>query len=146
MDCAFVEGANGGLHTNYEGKAAAAAEALIRQGYDFAYIHVEAPDEMGHQGQIQDKIQAIENVDQRVLRPLVESLREAGEDFRLLLLPDHPTPCELRTHTAEPVPFLIWYPGITPDEVQTFDEVAALQGAYGLMKEDEFINAFMAAG
>ena len=84
MDCALVEGANGGLHTNYEGKAAAAAEALIRQGYDFAYIHVEAPDEMGHQGQIQDKIQAIENVDQRVLRPLVESLREAGEDFRLL--------------------------------------------------------------
>ena len=101
MDCAFVEGANGGLHTNYEGKAAAAAEALIRQGYDFAYIHVEAPDEMGHQGQIQDKIQAIENVDQRVLRPLVESLREAGEDFRLLLLPDHPTPIEVQMRTYE---------------------------------------------
>lgn len=108
MDCAFVEGANGGLHTNYEGKAAAAAEALIRQGYDFAYIHVEAPDEMGHQGQIRDKIQAIENVDQRVLRPLVESLREAGEDFRLLLLPDHPTPIEVRTHTGEAVPYLLY--------------------------------------
>ena len=97
MDCAQVEGANGGLHTNYEGKAAAALTALVRDGYDFAYIHVEAPDEMGHQGQIKDKIQAIENVDQRVLKPLLQGLRETGEEFRLLLLPDHPTPIEVRT-------------------------------------------------
>lgn len=117
MDCALVEGANGGLHTNYEGKAAAAVEALTRGGYDFAYIHVEAPDEMGHQGQTKDKIQAIENVDQRVLRPVVEGLREAGEDFRLLVLPDHPTPIEARTHTAEAVPYLI-YDSTAPVEGQ----------------------------
>ena len=81
MDCAQVEGANGGLHTNYEGKAAAALTALVRDGYDFAYIHVEAPDEMGHQGQIKDKIQAIENVDQRVLKPLLQ--RPAGDRGRI---------------------------------------------------------------
>ena len=108
MDCAFVEGANGGLHTNYEGKAAAAVGALTEKGYDFAYIHIEAPDEMGHQGQVQDKLTAIEYVDQRVLKPVVEGLREAREEFRLLLLPDHPTPIEARTHTGEAVPYLLY--------------------------------------
>ena len=96
-----VEGANGGLHTNYEGKAAAAVEALTRRDYDFAYIHIEAPDEMGHQGQTQDKIKAIEYVDQRVLKPVVDGLREAKEDFRLLLLPDHPTPIEVEMSLYE---------------------------------------------
>ena len=118
MDCAMVEGANGGLHTNYEGKAAAAVEALTRRDYDFAYIHIEAPDEMGHQGQTQDKIKAIEYVDQRVLKPVVDGLREAKEDFRLLLLPDHPTPIEVRTHTAEAVPYLL-YDSTKPMEGQS---------------------------
>lgn len=108
MDCAVVEGANGGLHTNYEGKAAAAVEALTKQGYDFAYIHVEAPDEMGHQGSVPDKIQAIEAVDQRVLGLVVKGLEEAGEEFRILVLPDHPTPIAVRTHTADPVPYLLY--------------------------------------
>lgn len=108
MDRILVEGANGGLHTNYEGKAHAAVEALTRKGYDFAYIHVEAPDEMGHQGIIKDKIAAIEYVDEKVLGVVVKGLEEAGEDFRILLLPDHPTPIEARTHTGEPVPYLLY--------------------------------------
>ena len=108
LACARVEGANGGLHTNYEGKARAAVQALTKDGYDFAYIHVEAPDEMGHQGSIRDKIQSIEWIDSRLLRPLITGLGDAGEDFRLLLLPDHPTPIEVRTHTGEPVPYLLY--------------------------------------
>lgn len=96
MDRIAVEGANGGLHTNYEGKAKAAVKALTKDGYDFAYIHVEAPDEMGHQGKTQDKITAIENVDEKVLGVVLKGLEDFGEDFRLLLLPDHPTPIEVR--------------------------------------------------
>ncbi|MDO5391871.1 MAG: cofactor-independent phosphoglycerate mutase [Eubacteriales bacterium] len=108
MDNASVEGANGGLHTNYEGKAQAAVDALTKEGYDFAYIHVEAPDEMGHQGSVEKKIQAIENLDQRVIRPVKEKLDAAGEEYRMLILPDHPTPIEVRTHTGDPVPYLLY--------------------------------------
>lgn len=111
----MVEGANGGLHTNYEGKAKAAVKALAEEGYDFAYVHVEAPDEMGHQGIIKDKITAIENIDQKVLGVIIEGLREAKEDFRILLLPDHPTPIEMRTHTGEAVPYLL-YDNTSPKE------------------------------
>lgn len=103
-----VEGANGGLHTNYEGKAQAAADALLKDGYDFAYIHVEAPDEMGHQGSIPRKIEAIRNLDQRVIRIVKERLDASGEAYRLLILPDHPTPIRVRTHTADPVPYLLY--------------------------------------
>lgn len=108
MDTVQVKGANGGLHTNYEGKALAAVQALTKEGYDFAYIHVEAPDEMGHQGKIRDKIQAIEFIDEKVLKVLTEGMNKAGEAFRLLVLPDHPTPIEVRTHTADPVPYLLY--------------------------------------
>lgn len=107
MAAAHVEGANGGLHTNYEGKVQAAAKALLRGGFDFAYIHVEAPDEMGHQGSVERKVQAIEFLDSRVIGPIVQKLEEAGEEFRLLVLPDHPTPIRLRTHTAEDVPYML---------------------------------------
>lgn len=108
MDCICVEGANGGLHTNYKGKAQAAVRALAFEGYDFAYIHVEAPDEMGHQGSVPDKISAIEYIDEKVLKTVICGLEEAGEEYRLLLLPDHPTPIEERTHTGEPVPYLLY--------------------------------------
>ena len=108
MDKILVEGANGGLHTNYEGKAQAAVDALTKGGYDFAYVHVEAPDEMGHQGSVTDKIQAIENVDGRVLGPIVDGLEQAGEEYRILVLPDHPTPICVRTHTGEPIPYLLY--------------------------------------
>ena len=108
MDRILVEGANGGLHTNYKGKAQAAVQALVRDGYDFAYIHVEAPDEMGHQGSARDKIRSIEQIDEMVVKTLVREFQSAGEDYRLLILPDHPTPVEVRTHTAEPVPYLLY--------------------------------------
>ena len=103
-----VEGANGGLDTNYEGKAQAAVDALVKQGYDFAYIHVEAPDEMGHQGSIERKIKAIENLDSRVIRPVKDGLDESGEAYRLLILPDHHTPIRARTHTSDPVPYILY--------------------------------------
>lgn len=108
MQVLHVEGATGGLTTNYEGKAAAAAKALLEDGNDFAYIHVEAPDEMGHQGSIENKVKSIEYLDQRVLRPLYEALTASGEDFRILVMPDHPTPIRLRTHTGDPVPYLLF--------------------------------------
>lgn len=108
MDVAGVEGANGGLDTNYEGKTQAALDALVRDGYDFAYIHIEAPDEMGHQGSVEKKLQAIEYLDRRVVAPLTAGLDASGLDYRLMVLPDHPTPIRLRTHTAESVPYLIY--------------------------------------
>lgn len=103
-----VEGATGGLHTNYEGKAQAAVQALLEEGYDFAYIHVEAPDEMGHQGSVEKKIQAIEFLDQRLIRVVRKVMDASGEPYRLLILPDHPTPTAVRTHTADPVPYLLY--------------------------------------
>lgn len=108
MGVSIVEGANGGLHTNYEGKTRAAVNALTEEGYDFAYIHIEAPDEMGHQGSLEKKVQAIEYLDQRVIRPLTEALDAAGTDYRLLVLPDHPTPVAVRTHTSDPVPYMLY--------------------------------------
>jgi len=108
MDVIRVEGANGGLETNYEGKAQAAVQALTRDGYDFAYIHIEAPDEMGHQGSAEKKVKAIENIDARVIKPLLEGLDASGEDYRLLVMPDHPTPVAVRTHTSDDVPYLLY--------------------------------------
>lgn len=104
----IVEGANGTLHTNYEGKAEAAVHALTEDGFDFAYIHVEAPDEMGHQGNLANKIEAIEALDQRVIRVVKEAMDLAGADYRMLIMPDHPTPIALRTHTSSPVPYLLY--------------------------------------
>ncbi|MBS7224392.1 MAG: cofactor-independent phosphoglycerate mutase [Clostridiaceae bacterium] len=108
MQVLHVEGATGGLTTNYEGKAAAAVKALLEDGNDFAYIHVEAPDEMGHQGSVENKVKAIEYLDGRVIRPLHGALSASGEDFRILIMPDHPTPIRLRTHTGDPVPYLLY--------------------------------------
>lgn len=103
-----VPGATGGLETNYEGKAQAAVKALLEDGCDFAYIHVEAPDEMGHQGSVEKKIKSIENLDGRVIRLVKEAMDRSGEAYRLLVLPDHPTPIRCRTHTADPVPYLLY--------------------------------------
>lgn len=107
MGVAHVEGANGGLHTNYEGKVQAAVKAL-KDGYDFAYIHIEAPDEMGHQGSIEKKVQSVEYLDQRVIHPLLQKLEAEGVPFRLLIMPDHPTPIRVRTHTSDSVPYLLY--------------------------------------
>ena len=103
-----VEGATGGLNTNYEGKAGAAVDALLKDGYDFAYIHVEAPDEMGHQGSVEKKVKAIENLDQRVIKIVKEKMDASGEPYRIAVLPDHPTPICVRTHTSDPIPYLLY--------------------------------------
>ena len=136
-----VEGATGLWNTNYENKVAAALEALKTD--DFVYLHIEASDEAGHEGDIDLKLLTIENLDKRTVGPIYEGVKNWEEPVAIAVLPDHPTPCELRTHTAEPIPFFIWYPGIEPDEVQTFDEIAARNGVYGVMKEDEFMKEFM---
>lgn len=125
MDRIIVEGANGGLHTNYEGKADAAIHALLEDGYDFAYVHVEAPDEMGHMGSMENKIQAIENVDSRVVARITEAMDQSGEDYRLMILPDHPTPVCVRTHTSEPIPYLIYDSRKTMDGIHTYNEKEA---------------------
>ena len=108
MKVITVEGANGGLHTNYEGKAEAAVKVLTEDGYDFVYVHVEAPDEMGHQGSFERKVQAIENLDKRIIKRVTEQLEAAGTDFRMLVLPDHPTPVAIRTHVSDPVPYMLY--------------------------------------
>lgn len=108
MNVVEVEGANGGLHTNYEGKAQAAIDVLTKENYDFVYVHLEGPDEMGHQGSKERKVQAIEWLDERIVKPIVDGLNAAGEDFRMLILPDHPTPICIRTHSSDPVPYVLY--------------------------------------
>lgn len=145
-----VEGATGLYDTNYEGKAQAAIEALKTD--DFVYLHIEASDEAGHDGDLELKIQTIENLDNRCIRLIYEEVKNWGvagtptadlEPVAIAVLPDHPTPVAHRTHTNEPIPFLIYAPGITPDSVQTFDEDSCKAGFYGNLEKDEFIRAFM---
>ena len=145
-----VEGATGLYDTNYEGKAKAAIEALRTD--DFVYLHVEASDEAGHDGDLDLKLQTIENLDRRAIRPIYEEVKNWGvpgtptadmEPVAIAVLPDHPTPVAHRTHTNEPVPFLIYAPGMEPDGVKAFDEDSCKNGAYGLLEKDGFIKAFM---
>lgn len=133
-----VEGATGLYDTNYEGKVEAAIEALRTN--DFVYLHIEASDEAGHEGDFSLKIKTIEFLDYRVLKRLVEASAEMNEPLAIALLPDHPTPCRLKTHTARPVPFLIYKPGVAPDSVSVYDEECVLNGSYGLLRKDEFIK------
>lgn len=141
LRCINVEGATGLYDTNYEGKAQAAIEALKTD--DFVYLHVEASDEAGHDGNLKLKLQTIEDLDRRLIGPIYEAVKNFDEPVSIAVLPDHPTPVALRTHTNEPIPFLIYYPGIEADSVQTFDEIAAVDGSYGLLEGDGFINEFM---
>ena len=122
MKVITVDGANGGLHTNYEGKAQAAVDVLTKDGYDFVYVHVEAPDEMGHQGSVERKVQAIENLDSRVICPIYERLTAAGEDFRMVVLPDHPTPICIRTHTGDSVPYMLYDSTDIQNETWSYNE------------------------
>ena len=140
MDNAYVEGANGGLHTNYEGKMQAAVKAVAEDGYDFAYIHVEAPDEMGHQGSVERKVQAIEYLDERIIAPVVHNLKDKGIDFRMLILPDHPTPIRVRTHTADNVPYLLYDSTLEREEKWSYNEQAALDSGNFVDKGHTLIN------
>ncbi len=135
-----VEGANGGLHTNYEGKANAAVKALTLDGFDFAYIHVEAPDEMGHQGSMERKIQAIENLDEKVIKVVYDALTASGEDFRMLVLPDHPTPIVLRTHSSEPVPYILYDSTDHKESVLKYNEKDAKAGGIFVAEGHKLID------
>lgn len=133
-----VEGATGLFDTNYEGKAAAAIEALKTN--DFVFLHVEASDEAGHEGNVDLKVRTIEYLDSRIVKPIYEAVKTWDEPVTIAILPDHPTPCAIKTHTNAPVPFVIYNPLQEADNVQVYDEEAALQGAYGHIAESEFMQ------
>ena len=139
-----VEGATGLANTNYEGKAQAAIDALKTD--DFVFVHVEATDEAGHDGDLELKPKAIDFLDKRLIKPILEAIDEMQEDVCVAILPDHPTPVELRIHVNEPVPFIIWHKGIEPDDVQHYDEESCVCGSYGLLRLNEFMQALMAIG
>lgn len=141
LRCISVEGATGSYDTHYENKVAAALAALETD--DFVYLHIEASDEAGHEGNVALKIRTIEDLDTRVIAPIYKAVKQGKEPVQIAVLPDHPTPCELRFHTADPVPFLIWSAQIEADRVQTFDEFACKEGSYGLLKGDEFIKEML---
>jgi 2,3-bisphosphoglycerate-independent phosphoglycerate mutase len=137
----LVDGATGLYNTNYEGKAQAAIEALKTD--DFVYLHIEASDEAGHEGDVDLKIKTIEYLDHRIVKPVFDAVSAWDEPVTIAILPDHPTPCALRTHTMDPVPFIIYRPGETGDEVQVYDEFACRKGSYGELREMEFMQHFM---
>ncbi|MEA4935404.1 MAG: cofactor-independent phosphoglycerate mutase [Paludibacter sp.] len=136
-----VEGMTGLYNTNYEGKAQAAIEALKND--DFVYLHIEASDEAGHEGDVNLKIKTIEYLDQRIVKPIFEAISGWSEHVTIAILPDHPTPCALRTHTLDPVPFIIYRTGEKGDDVQVYDESSCKQGSYGLLKGMEFMQALI---
>ena len=136
-----VEGATGLSDTNYEGKAQAAIDALKNE--DFVFLHLEASDEAGHDGDLELKLKTIEYLDSRIVKPVYEAISQWEEPVCMAVLPDHPTPVEVRTHVDEPVPFLIWYPGIKADDVTRYDEISCVGGSYGMLHLNEFMNEFM---
>ena len=137
----IVPGATGLADTNYEGKAQAAIDALRND--DFVFVHVEASDEAGHDGDLELKLRTIENLDSRMVGPIYNEVSKWDEPVCIALMPDHPTPVEIRTHMKEPVPFAVWYPGIEPDNVKTYSEVSCVSGSYGLLHLTEFMDMFM---
>ncbi|MFG6383328.1 MAG: cofactor-independent phosphoglycerate mutase [Lachnospiraceae bacterium] len=139
----FVEGANGGLYTNYEGKAQAAVDVLTKENYDFVYVHVEAPDEMGHQGNIEKKVQAIQFLDERIIAPIKAGLEQAGEAFRMLVMPDHPTPISIRTHTEDDVPYLLYDSRVKQENTWKYNEREAAQSGHHISKGCEMIDYFI---
>lgn len=136
-----VKGATGLANTNYEGKVEAALKQLCEK--DFVFLHIEASDEAGHDGDLQLKLQTIENLDHRAVEPIYNEVKKWDEPVCIAVLPDHPTPVEIRTHVKEPVPFLIWHPGITPDNVTQYDETSCVRGEYGLIYLQEFMHSLM---
>lgn len=141
LDIIKVPGATGLADTNYEGKAEAALKALKEQ--DFVYLHLEASDEAGHDGDLDLKLRTIEYLDHRIVEPIYNEVKTWDEPVCIAILPDHPTPVEIRTHVTEPIPFLFWYRGIEPDDVQQYDEVSCATGAYGLLYLEQFMQEFM---
>lgn len=141
LDVIKVPRATGLADTNYEGKAQAAITALYNQ--DFVYLHCEASDEAGHDGNLELKLRTIEYLDHRIVEPIYNEVKTWEEPVAIAVLPDHPTPVEVRTHVKEPVPFLFWHRGIEPDSVQLYDEVSCVSGSYGMLHLTEFMDTFM---
>lgn len=141
LDIIEVEGATGLWDTNYEGKTKAALDELRKK--DFVFLHVEASDEAGHDGEVDLKVQTIENLDSRMIGPIYEETKTWDEPVCIAILPDHFTPVEMRVHVGEPVPFIIYYPGIKPDDTQVYDEVSCVTGSYGILKLQEFMQTIM---
>lgn len=141
MKVVEVTGANGTLHTNYEGKAEAALRVLLEENYDFAYIHIEAPDEMGHQGSITNKIKAIEYLDQRVIKPIIEGMDKSGEHYRMLIMPDHPTPIHCRTHTDDPVPYLLYDNKVDKENSYQYNEIEAKKSGLVILEGHTIIDS-----
>lgn len=141
LDIIEVEGATGLWDTNYEGKTKAALDELKKK--DFVFLHVEASDEAGHDGEVDLKVKTIENLDSRMIGPIYEEVKTWDEPVCIAILPDHFTPVELRVHVGEPVPFIIYYPGIEPDDTQVYDEVSCVTGSYGILKLQEFMQTIM---
>ena len=141
MEVIYVEGATGLYDTNYEGKAKAAVDALKTS--DLVYLHIEASDEAGHEGDVELKTRTIEYLDKRVVKYIIEETSKMEENVTIAILPDHPTPCALKTHTREPVPFSVYYRGIEADKVEVYDEFSVSKGAYGMIKNDEFIKILL---
>ena len=139
----IVDGADGTLETNYEGKADAAVKALTCDGYDYAYIHVEAPDEMGHQGSLTNKVKAIEYLDSRVIQRVYDKMTASGEDFRMLVLPDHPTPIAVRTHTSDPVPYMLYDSTDIKDEKHLYNEKEAKESGRLFEQGYELMSYFL---
>lgn len=138
-----VEGADGTLHTNYEGKADAAVKAVTEDGFDFVYIHVEAPDEMGHQGSYERKIQAIQYLDEKVIRRVYDKMKASGEDFRMLITPDHPTPICTRTHSMNPVPYMIYDSTKEENHTWSYNEKEAKESGNFLPEGYKIMNEFL---
>lgn len=138
-----VEGANGGLYTNYEGKAQAAVDVLTKEGYDFVYVHVEAPDEMGHQGSIEKKVTSVELLDQRLIRVIKEGMDAAGEDYRIIVLPDHPTPICIRTHSSESVPYVLYDSTHIQNHTWHYNEAEAEASGNYIAKGHELVDYFL---
>lgn len=133
-----VEGATGLYDTNYEGKAQAAIDALKND--DFVYLHIEASDEAGHEGDYELKKKTIEYLDSRVVKTIYEATKDWAEPITIAILPDHPTPCHLRTHTNKPVPFLIYRSNGEADNVQVYDEFESAKGDFGILVGHEFMD------
>nr|WP_321410535.1 cofactor-independent phosphoglycerate mutase [uncultured Carboxylicivirga sp.] len=141
LQSVYVEGATGLFNTNYSGKAEAALNAL--ESNDYVFLHIEAPDEAGHEGDVELKIKTLEDIDQLVVKPALEYLAKHKDELSIALLPDHPTPCEIRTHTRDFVPFMIYRPGTEPDLVQEYDEESVKKGDVGFLDQTEFMKVFL---
>jgi 2,3-bisphosphoglycerate-independent phosphoglycerate mutase len=136
-----VEGATGLYNTNYEGKAEAVIEALKKN--DFVFLHIEASDEAGHEGDVDLKVKTIEYLDSRIVKPIYEEVSKWDEPVSIAILPDHPTPCAIKTHTASAIPFIIYNPEAEADKVEVYNEFSVKEGSYGILNEDEFIKSFL---